>query len=243
MCVCLCVCLCVISLLHPCFLHPKVITEIKKKKGIKLDLEMEASDWKQVSTAAEHNIPRCVYNPLRKLLHTVALIFPHFAQGIATTVHVLLFLAAQKGKGKAALYVYSLLSFAQPADVSMHRLSPHQARGVVVLLLSPLPYPAELSTSIDLSQLLEIENEQVVDEFKKLNPNVPTNPREQLRGAVLAVFRSWNNDRAIRYRSYNGIPDEWGTAVSVQVCGGGAGLSTNRFPRHARNLRPFCGVN
>ena len=54
-------------------------------------------------------------------------------------------------------------------------------------------------------------------EFKKLNPNVPTDPREQLRGAILAVFRSWNNDRAIRYRSYNGIPDEWGTAVSVQV--------------------------
>lgn len=57
----------------------------------------------------------------------------------------------------------------------------------------------------------------MVAEFKKLNPNVPTDPREQLRGAILAVFRSWNNDRAIRYRSYNGIPDEWGTAVSVQV--------------------------
>ncbi|CAN0292089.1 unnamed protein product, partial [Ectocarpus fasciculatus] len=61
------------------------------------------------------------------------------------------------------------------------------------------------------------KNEQVVAEFKKLNPNVPTDPREQLRGAILAVFRSWNNDRAIRYRSYNGIPDAWGTAVSVQA--------------------------
>lgn len=46
---------------------------------------------------------------------------------------------------------------------------------------------------------------------------MPTDPREQLRGAILAVFRSWNNDRAIRYRSYNGIPDAWGTAVSVQA--------------------------
>ncbi|CBN74442.1 Pyruvate, phosphate dikinase [Ectocarpus siliculosus] len=77
---------------------------------------------------------------------------------------------------------------------------------------------------------------QVVAEFKNLNPNVPMDPREQLRGAILAVFRSWNNDRAIRYRSYNGIPDAWGTAVSVQAmaygnmndaCGTGVAFSRN----------------
>lgn len=83
---------------------------------------------------------------------------------------------------------------------------------------------------------------EVVDRFKKLNPNVPTDPREQLRGAVLAVFRSWNNDRAIRYRSYNGIPDEWGTAVSVQAMaygnmndGCGTGVAFSRNPSTGEN--------
>eukprot|EP00903_Cladosiphon_okamuranus_P013193 g12305.t1 len=82
----------------------------------------------------------------------------------------------------------------------------------------------------------------VVAEFKKLNPNVPTDPREQLRGAILAVFRSWNNDRAIRYRSYNGIPDEWGTAVSVQAMaygnmndGCGTGVAFSRNPSTGEN--------
>lgn len=79
-------------------------------------------------------------------------------------------------------------------------------------------------------------------EFKKLNPNVPTDPKEQLRGAILAVFRSWNNDRAIRYRSYNGIPDEWGTAVSVQAMaygnmndGCGTGVAFSRNPSTGEN--------
>lgn len=83
---------------------------------------------------------------------------------------------------------------------------------------------------------------QVVAEFKKLNPNVPMDPREQLRGAVLAVFKSWNNDRAIRYRSYNGIPDKWGTAVSVQAMaygnmndGCGTGVAFSRNPSTGEN--------
>lgn len=45
----------------------------------------------------------------------------------------------------------------------------------------------------------------------------PTNPREQLQGAVGAVFGSWNNERAIIYRRKYGIPHEWGTAVNVQA--------------------------
>nr|AIT69957.1 pyruvate orthophosphate dikinase [Sargassum horneri] len=83
---------------------------------------------------------------------------------------------------------------------------------------------------------------EVVGEFKKLNPNVPSDPREQLRGAILAVFRSWNNDRAIRYRSYNNIPDEWGTAVSVQAMaygnmndGCGTGVAFSRNPSTGEN--------
>ena len=45
----------------------------------------------------------------------------------------------------------------------------------------------------------------------------PSNPKEQLMEAVKAVFRSWNNPRAIYYRRMNDIPSSWGTAVNVQM--------------------------
>ena len=45
----------------------------------------------------------------------------------------------------------------------------------------------------------------------------PTNPGDQLWGAISAVFGSWNNERAIVYRKLNGIPDDWGTALNVQA--------------------------
>jgi len=45
----------------------------------------------------------------------------------------------------------------------------------------------------------------------------PQDPRDQLWGAVAAVFGSWNNQRAITYRRLHGIPDSWGTAVNVQA--------------------------
>ena len=45
----------------------------------------------------------------------------------------------------------------------------------------------------------------------------PDDPREQLWGAIGAVFGSWNNPRAIAYRKLNNIPDDWGTAVTVQA--------------------------
>jgi pyruvate, orthophosphate dikinase len=52
---------------------------------------------------------------------------------------------------------------------------------------------------------------------KKAGKDFPTNPWEQLWGAVCAVFNSWMNDRAIYYRKLNMIPEEWGTAVNVQA--------------------------
>jgi pyruvate,orthophosphate dikinase len=45
----------------------------------------------------------------------------------------------------------------------------------------------------------------------------PQDAHEQLWGAIAAVFRSWENDRAIRYRRIHGIPEDWGTAVNVQA--------------------------
>ena len=59
--------------------------------------------------------------------------------------------------------------------------------------------------------------EQFKAEYKeKIGKDFPTDPKEQLMEAIKAVFRSWNNDRAITYRRLNDIPGSWGTAVNVQ---------------------------
>ncbi len=62
---------------------------------------------------------------------------------------------------------------------------------------------------------------ELVAEFRELirrrvGRDLPQDPKEQLWGAIGAVFDSWNNDRAIAYRKFNHIPGDWGTAVTVQ---------------------------
>ncbi|HTY54234.1 MAG TPA: pyruvate, phosphate dikinase [Candidatus Binataceae bacterium] len=62
---------------------------------------------------------------------------------------------------------------------------------------------------------------QLVNDFRELirsrvGRDIPQDPQEQLWEAIGAVFGSWQNDRAIAYRRFNKIPDEWGTAVTVQ---------------------------
>ncbi len=52
---------------------------------------------------------------------------------------------------------------------------------------------------------------------KQTGHDFPTDPWDQLWGAVMAVFDSWNSDRAIYYRKINGYPNDWGTAVNVQA--------------------------
>ena len=52
---------------------------------------------------------------------------------------------------------------------------------------------------------------------KRTGHDFPTNPWDQLWGAVIAVFNSWNGDRAVYYRKMHSYPDDWGTAVSVQA--------------------------
>ncbi len=71
----------------------------------------------------------------------------------------------------------------------------------------------ELSAE-DLRDLVEIYLETVE---ALAGRSFPQDPNAQLRGAVAAVFDSWQNERARRYRAMNGIPDEWGTAVNVQA--------------------------
>ena len=62
----------------------------------------------------------------------------------------------------------------------------------------------------------------LADQFKaeyksKIGEDFPTDPKEQLMGAIKAVFRSWDNPRANVYRRDNDIPYSWGTAVNVQM--------------------------
>ena len=71
-------------------------------------------------------------------------------------------------------------------------------------------------TELDASSLKEL-----ISRFKKLvhdrtGKSFPSDPREQLRGAIGAVFGSWMNERATVYRNKYNIPTEWGTAVNVQ---------------------------
>src|SRR5207248_2398879 len=63
---------------------------------------------------------------------------------------------------------------------------------------------------------------ELVDTYKRIvrqksGHDFPQLVKEQLWGAISAVFNSWNNQRAITYRKLNGIPDDWGTAVNVQT--------------------------
>ena len=64
-------------------------------------------------------------------------------------------------------------------------------------------------------KLLVLRFKQAV--LKKTRKDFPSDPWEQLWGAIGAVFESWMNDRAIYYRKLNNIPAEWGTAVNVQA--------------------------
>jgi pyruvate, orthophosphate dikinase len=68
----------------------------------------------------------------------------------------------------------------------------------------------ELDTELDVDALREL-----VAAFKRLY-DFPDDPGEQLRQAIRAVFDSWTGERAVKYRRLNHIPDDWGTAVSVQ---------------------------
>jgi len=68
-------------------------------------------------------------------------------------------------------------------------------------------------TAEDLMEVVEIYK----SEYKNhAGVDFPQDPKDQLLEAVKAVFRSWNNDRAITYRRLNDIPSSWGTAVNVQ---------------------------
>lgn len=74
-----------------------------------------------------------------------------------------------------------------------------------------------MDTELDADDLKELARLFKAEYKEKKGVDFPTDPKEQLMGAVMAVFRSWDNPRAIYYRRMNDIPSSWGTAVNVQM--------------------------
>ncbi|MDR0618846.1 MAG: pyruvate, phosphate dikinase [Bacteroidales bacterium] len=109
-----------------------------------------------------------------------------------------------------------------------------QMYGDVVLGMKPTskedidPFE-EIIEEVKKAKGVKLDTELTTDDLKELvvkfktavkertGKDFPVCPWEQLWGAVMAVFESWNNDRAILYRKLNAIPDDWGTAVNVQA--------------------------
>ena len=100
----------------------------------------------------------------------------------------------------------------------------------------------KLDIDLDADDMYELT--QRFKEFYKenLNEDFPQDPRVQLERSIMAVFRSWNNERAIYYRKMNDIPDSWGTAVNVMemVFGNmgndcGTGVAFTRNPATGEN--------
>ena len=89
---------------------------------------------------------------------------------------------------------------------------------------------------LDANDLKELASQFKAEYKSKLGVDFPTDPKEQLMGAIKAVFRSWDNPRANIYRRENDIPYSWGTAVNVQSmafgnmgddCGTGVAFTRN----------------
>lgn len=75
----------------------------------------------------------------------------------------------------------------------------------------------DLDTDLDVDDLKELVVQFKAAVKEQTGQDFPESAWEQLVGAVMAVFDSWNNERAILYRRMEGIPHEWGTAVNVQA--------------------------
>ena len=109
-----------------------------------------------------------------------------------------------------------------------------QMYGDVVLGMKPVnkddidPFEA-IIMDVKRQRNIKLDNEMNIDELKQLvklfkaaihqqtGKEFPDDPMEQLWGAICAVFDSWMNERAILYRKMEGIPSEWGTAVTVMA--------------------------
>ena len=109
-----------------------------------------------------------------------------------------------------------------------------QMYGSVVLGMKPAskedidPFE-EIMENLKEKRKIKLDNEFTIQDLKDLvfdfkvavkkstGHDFPTNPWDQLWGAIMAVFNSWNGNRAVYYRNMHGYPADWGTAVNVQA--------------------------
>ena len=98
-------------------------------------------------------------------------------------------------------------------------------------------------TDLDVADLKELVKRFKTAVKERTGHDFPEDPREQMKAAMMAVFNSWNNDRAIVYRRQYGYPHDWGTAVNIQsmVFGNmgndsGTGVAFTRDPATGENI-------
>jgi len=129
------------------------------------------------------------------------------------------------------IQMYSDVVMEQKKEVYEHLLDEFKAKKGV-----------KLDTELSADDLKEIVAQFKANYKANQGKEFPQDPKEQIMGAVRAVFRSWNNHRAVVYRRLNDVPHDWGTAVNIQamVFGNmgdtsGTGVAFTRDPSTGEN--------
>jgi pyruvate,orthophosphate dikinase len=133
-------------------------------------------------------------------------------------------LIAKTGNERFAYDAYRRLIMMY-SDVVMEKaagIEPEEGRGVRVQLEHAMDKMKKKLHIVQDTDLTAVDLKKLIKIFKTKVKNIlgkefPDDPHEQLWGGIGAVFQSWNGKRAVSYRRIEGIPDEWGTAVTVQT--------------------------
>ena len=104
------------------------------------------------------------------------------------------------------IQIFADVAMGVPGGIFEEILEEHKERAGVTL-----------DHELKVEQLLPLIDEFKAAVVKHAGREIPSDPWEQLRQAVLAVFESWNNPRAFEYRNYHGIPHDYGTAVNIMT--------------------------
>ncbi|HET6459889.1 MAG TPA: pyruvate, phosphate dikinase, partial [Syntrophales bacterium] len=132
-------------------------------------------------------------------------------------------LIAKTGNERFAYDAYRRLIMMY-SDVVMEKaagIEPEEGKGIRVRLEHAMDKTKKKLNVTQDTDLTAADLKKLTKTFKKivkkiLGKEFPDDPYEQLWGGIGAVFQSWNGRRAVSYRRIEGIPDEWGTAVTVQ---------------------------
>ena len=138
--------------------------------------------------------------------------------------HTIKGLIAKTGNERFAYDAYRRLIMMY-TDVVMEKaagIEPEEGKGVRIQLEHAMDKMKQKKGVVQDTDLTAADLKELVKIFKTkvkqiLGKEFPDDPYEQLWGGIGAVFQSWNGKRAVSYRRIEGIPDEWGTAVSVQA--------------------------